>query len=60
VERVLNDNHQTNFLIFFSQTDRHTGTPVEVPPVQTMNKYWNDSEWYFIGPKSNGLYNTIQ
>ena len=30
---VLNDNHQTYFLIFLSRTNRHTGAPVEVPPV---------------------------
>ena len=25
---------------------------------KAMNKYWNDSEWDFVRPKSDGSYNT--
>jgi hypothetical protein len=25
---------------------------------EAMNNYWNDSEWYFVRPKSDGSYNT--
>ena len=25
---------------------------------KAMNKYWNDSEWYFVRQQSDGSYNT--